>query len=94
MESIRAFPPPSNISEARSFFGMTNQVSYAFAMSPVMEPFRHLLKPDSPFVWSKILQEKFELAKEEIVAKVTEGIKHFETGRQTCLATDFSKTGV
>ena len=94
LESIRAFPPPSNISEARSFFGMTNQVSYAFAMSPVMEPFRHLLKPDSPFVWSKILQEKFELAKEEIVAKVTEGIKHFETGRQTCLATDFSKTGV
>jgi hypothetical protein len=94
LESIRAFPSPSNITEARSFFGMVNQVSYAFAMSAIMEPFRHLLKPDAPFVWSKTLQEKFELAKEEIVTKVTEGIKHFETERPTCLATDFSKSGV
>ena len=34
LESIRAFPAPRNLTEARSFFGMLNQVSYAFAMSP------------------------------------------------------------
>ena len=51
LEAIRAFPAPTNITEARSFFGMINQVSYAFAISGLMEPFRHLLKPDTPFIW-------------------------------------------
>ena len=94
IESIRNFPPPTNITEARSFFGMVNQVSYSFAMSLIMEPFRHLLKPDVPFSWSDTLDEKFKLAKEEIIAKVSEGIRHFEVERPTCVATDFSKSGV
>ena len=49
LESIRSFPRPNSLSEARSFFGMVNQVAYSFSMSSVMEPFRYLLKPDS---WS------------------------------------------
>ena len=47
LEAIRAFPAPRNLSEARSFFGMVNQVSYAFAMSPYMSAFRHMLRPDT-----------------------------------------------
>ena len=39
IESIRNFPRPENLSEARSFFGMINQVSYSFSMSAVLEPF-------------------------------------------------------
>ena len=94
LEAIRAFPAPTNITEARSFFGMINQVTYAFAMSGLMEPFRHLLKLDTPFIWSDLLQAKFEQAKEKIIAKVTEGIKHFDPTRRTCLATDWSKSGL
>ena len=66
-------------------------------MSSVMEPFRHLLKPDvwtSSCVWSEELVGKFNLAKEEIVKAVTEGVKHFDVTRQTCLATDWSKQGI
>ena len=94
LESIRALPAPTNITDARSFFGMINQVSNFFAMSPIMEPFRHLLKPNTPFIWDSALQVRFERAKEEIIEKVTEGIKHFEPDRPTCLATDWCKSGL
>ena len=40
LEAIRNFPRPKNITEMRSFFGMINQVCYAFSMSKIMEPFR------------------------------------------------------
>ena len=97
LDSIRSFPQPNSLSEARSFFGMVNQVAYSFSMSSMMEPFRHLLKPDSwtsSCVWSEELVEKFDLAKEEIVRAVTDGVKHFDVNRQTCLATDWSKQGI
>ena len=76
---------------------MINQVSYSFAMSSIMEPFRHLLKPDTwaaGFSWTEELEEGFKLAKEEIIEAVTSGVKHFEVGRETCLATDWSKQGI
>ena len=73
---------------------MINQVNYAFAMNDTMEPFRHLLKPETPFLWSPILQEKFVQAKEMIVKAVTDGVKHYEVGRQTCLPSDCSNHGL
>ena len=47
LESIKSFPRPETLSEARSFFGMINQVSHSFSMSAIMEPLRHLLKPET-----------------------------------------------
>ena len=97
LEAIKAYPRPDTLSEARSFFGMINQVSYSFAMSSVMEPFRHLLKPDTwaaGFSWTEELEEGFKLAKERIIEAVANGVKHFEVGRETCLATDWSKQGI
>ena len=97
LEGIKSFPRPDTLSEARSFFGMINQVSYSFAMSGIMEPFRHLLKPDTwaaGFSWTEELEKGFKLAKEKIIEAVTSGVKHFEVGRETCLATDWSKQGI
>ena len=97
LDSIRSFPRPNSLSEARSFFGMVNQVSYSFSMSAMMEPFRHLLKPDvwsSSCLWTEELIDRFNLAKEEIVKAVTDGVKFFDVRRQTCLATDWSKQGI
>ena len=68
--------------------------SYAFAMSSIMEPFCHLLKPNTPFIWNNLLQEKFMEAKVMIINAVTEGIKHFKTSCPTCLATDWCKSGL
>ena len=84
LESIRTFPRPESISEARAFFGMINQVSYSFSMSSIMEPLRHLLKPDTwkaGFTWTPELNRTFELAKEEIISSVTDGVKHFDVNR-------------
>ena len=47
LKSISTFPRPETISNARAFFGMINQVSYVFSISPIMEPLIHLIKPDS-----------------------------------------------
>ena len=97
LEAIRSFPRPDSLSAARSFFGMVNQVTYAFAMSAVMEEFRHLLKPEtwsSGFTWTESLESKFNLAKEKIVEAVVNGVKYFENDRWTCLATDWSKQGI
>ena len=97
LESIRSFPRPNTLSEARSFFGMINQVAYSFSMSSIMEDFRHLLKPDTwseGFTWNDELVDKFNIAKEEIVKAVTDGVKYFDVKKQTCLATDWSRQGI
>ena len=99
MESIQNFPRPENISDARSFFGLVNQVSYTFSMSSVMEPLRLLLKPDtwspgSRFSWTAQLENSFIKAKEEILKAICDGVKYFDVKRWTCLATDWSRQGV
>ena len=59
-----------------------------------MEPFRHLLRPGTQFLWSPELQQNFEAAKEEIVKAVQEGVEHFEIDHHTSLATDWCKSGI
>ena len=43
--------------------------------------------------WTKNVEEVFKLAKQKIIEAVTNGDKNFEVGRETCLATDWSKQG-
>ena len=43
-ESIRNFPAPKNINQARAFFGLVEQVRYAFSKCADMVHFRHLLR--------------------------------------------------
>ena len=60
-ESIRNFPAPKNITQARAFFGLVEQVSYAFSKCPDMVHFRHLLSPMTQFVWTDELEREFIL---------------------------------
>ena len=90
VDSISQFPTHKDISEVSMYFGLINQVAYAFAMTEVMRPFRHLLSPKTPFAWTPELDELFEKSKEVIVDKVTEGIRLFDPNLTTCLATDLS----
>ena len=59
-----------------------------------MLPFRNLLKPSVDFAWTQDLQYAFEKSKEEIVMAVENGVKTFDLGRVTCLATDWSQMGI
>ena len=44
MRAIIDFPPPKDLTDVRSWFGLINQVSYTFSMAERMLPFRELLK--------------------------------------------------
>ena len=81
------------MTDIRSWFGLINQVSYAFA-ADFMEPFRKLLKSDQTFCWNEELQGLFEQSKSIIIKQIEEGVKIFHKTKPTCLATDWSRTGV
>merc|ERR1712121_214591 len=77
LQSILDFPTPKNISDIRSWFGLINQVAYAFAKGTLMAPFRELLKPATKFEWTPDLDKAFENSKTEIVRLVKAGVKMF-----------------
>ena len=94
LESIKQFPTPQDITGARAWFGLVNQASYAFAMTEEMACFRHLLKPKIKFEWTEELEKQFIKSKKAITDKIIEGVHLFDPTLTTCLATDFSATGV
>ena len=91
---IREFPTPKNITDVRAWFGMVAQVSFAFSELPVMAPFRHLLSSKTPFAWSSELEEAFQQSKRRIIGECVHGVRNFDPQLPTCLATDWSKTGI
>ena len=94
IQNILDFPTPKNISDVRSWFGLVNQVAYAFSKGTIMAPFRNLLKPDNKFEWTADMNKSFEDSKVEIVRLVKDGVKMFDPKLVTCLSTDFCKTGL
>ena len=94
LEAIQDFPTPRNITDVRSWFGLINQVSYAFASAERMLPFRHLLKPGTPFKWTDRLNSLFEESKAVILSEIHQGVEIFDKTKPTCLATDWSKNGI
>ena len=94
LSAIKDFPIPTSITDARSWFGLINQVAYSFALAEDMAPFRELLKPGKPWYWDDALTHLFVKSKEKIIQMVEKGVRNFEIDRPTCLATDWSKTGI
>ena len=94
LRAILDFPTPRNITDVRSWFGLVNQVSYAFSMAEKMLPFRQLLKPETPFCWDEHLNRLFEESKATIISEIDEGVRIFDKNKPTCLATDWSKSGI
>ena len=94
LAAIENFPRPTDITGIRSWYGLVEQVSFAFAKSALMEPFRGLLKKDSVYAWTPELEKAFVIARAEIVTLVRRGVKSFRLGARTCLITDWSRKGV
>ena len=94
LQAIRDFPAPQNISDMRSWYGLINQVAYSFCKTPVSEPFRKLLKPATPYIWTDELDKAFKDSKLKIINLVKEGVDQFVVDRHTCLSTDYSKSGI
>jgi len=94
LTAIRDFPKPRNQTGARSWNGIVNQIAWAYATSPTMQPFRDLVKPHTEFFWDENLDRLFRESKEILIQKCTEGIRMFDINRTTCLQTDWSKQGI
>ena len=94
ISSILDFPTPKNLKDTQSWFGLVNQASYAFCKAKKMEPFRALLKSSSKFEWTDELDHAFQASKTTIAKEIEEGVKIFDKSRMTCLATDWSKSGI
>ena len=88
-EYIRNFPAPKHITQARAFFGLAEQVLYAFSKCADMSHFRHLLSPKTQFIWTEDLNREFGLAKASIVGKIHKCVTMFEVDRITALMTDW-----
>ena len=59
-----------------------------------MLPFRQLLKPSTTFQWTDDLNDLFEESKQLIIEEVKKGVCIFDKKKPTCLATDWSKSGI
>ena len=94
LEAIKGFPKPRTITDVRSWFGLVNQVAYAFASAERMQPFRTLLQPNTPFKWTESMDNLFEETKTIIIQEIQRGVEIFDKRKPTCLATDFSKNGI
>ena len=94
LSAIEKFPMPTNLTSARSWFGLVNQVAWAYSNSATMEPFRDLVKQNSQFRWDETLAQLFEESKRILVRQTEEGIRTFDIARNTCLQTDWSKDGI
>ena len=55
LSAITDFPVPKDITGARSWFGLENQVAWAYAISPIMQRFRDLVKHNTTFHWNQTL---------------------------------------
>ena len=94
LSAIADFPPPTDLKSARRWFGLVNQVSWAHATHPLMQPFRDLIKPHTKFYWDETLEKLFHESKQLLLNKVKDGVKSFELGRITCVQTDWCKEGI
>ena len=79
------FSTPKNLTDVRSWFGLVNQVTYAFSMTTFMEPFRSLLKPKIQFQWNEELQGIFDKSKRQIVIEIENGVRIFYKRNQRAL---------
>ena len=93
-QAILDFPVPKCISDARSWFGLINQVDYCFSKNMLMAPFRHLLTPSTKFEWTDELGKCFEESKKKIISLIEDGIRSFDPQLVTCLSPDWCKDGI
>ena len=72
LRAIKEFSTPKNITDVCLWFGLVNQISYAFSMNEKMLPFRELLKPSTPFNWTEHFDKLFEESKVIILKEIAD----------------------
>ena len=94
LSTICNFPTPTDLTGARSWFGLVNQVAWAYAISPVIQPFRDLFKPNQKLNWDSVLDNLFESSKTILINLVKDGVQSYDISWPTCIQLDWSKDAV
>ncbi|XP_033741633.1 uncharacterized protein LOC117328046 [Pecten maximus] len=63
-------------------------------MAEQMLPFRKLLQHGTPFQWTDEPEGLFQTSKTKIIQDIENGVGIFDCKKPTCLATDWSKSGI
>ena len=94
LDAIATFPRPQSLTDVRAWFGLVNQVSHYGRTIDIMAPFKPLLSPKAPFIWTPALEAAFQASKDALIREIQEGVRIFDPQRMTCLSTDWSTTGL
>ena len=85
--------PPENVSEVRSFLGMTQYVSrFIFDYATMTEPLRKLIRQDSVWTWSQTEQQDFNNLKQSLTQ--TPVMAYFNPKQDTTVLVDASPVGL
>ena len=70
-------PNPHNITDVRSWFGLNNQVTWAYSISIFVEPSHDLVRSNTKFYWDHKRDQIFVKFKELLISIIIEGIHTF-----------------
>ncbi|XP_064462310.1 uncharacterized protein K02A2.6-like [Ornithodoros turicata] len=86
-------PPPKNVAELRSFFGMINHLmKFIPGLAEKRKPLRDLLSSDAAWMWSPQQQDAFEGIKDELTR--TPVLTYYSPNRPLTLSVDASSYGL
>ena len=95
LAAIRDFPAPKDLTNLRSFFGLTNQFA---AFNPYLKqelaPLQQILKPKNKFLWLEDQQKAFDAVKAILTKEDGPLLRHFDPSLPVTLTTDASRTGL
>ena len=90
LRAVAEFPRPENITDLRSFLGLTNQIGeFSPDVAAMAEPLRHLLKPKNDWLWTADHTKAFNDVKRALVSPPV--LDFFHPGRRTVLETDAAR---
>ena len=93
VEAIRSMENPTNVTELRSFLGMTSYCSrFIHDYASITEPLRRLTRKDTPWNWEEQQQDAFEKLKDVLSGDTV--ITYFDPNKSTELLTDASPVGI
>ncbi|UYV63976.1 hypothetical protein LAZ67_2006231, partial [Cordylochernes scorpioides] len=93
VKAIVHFPKPRNISETRSFLGLSSYYRrFIKSYANKSRPLNSLLKKDEKFIWGEEQDESFRILKQELRSSPVLG--HFVEGAETHVHTDASGYGL
>ena len=91
LKAVSEFPRPENVTDLRSFMGLTNQLSgFSSKLASMAQPLRDLLKQKTVWNWTVLHEEAFQSVKKALVAPPI--MAFFDQGAPTALHTDASRT--